>query len=194
MAQQPTEAMRTSQRSTASERSESPLSDTTSHREVMASNEPEQTAYCSTAEAAQYLGKSASTVRRMIRDELLEAEEVDGNWRVPVSAVQARLVAMNREDSRDAHGEIQAAAAPSTETAPAVADLGTGNIHELVYKVFDDYRLLLTVQEAALLLGLKPKFVQKAIRLGQIPTRELVRTRFVPVQALDEWLSMRGPA
>ncbi len=49
-------------------------------------------------------------------------------------------------------------------------------------------RVVLTVEEAALFLGLGRSAVYEACRRGELPTRRLGRRILIPVPALLEWL------
>lgn len=51
-----------------------------------------------------------------------------------------------------------------------------------------EQRAVITVEEAARLLGLGRSAAYEAARRGQIPTRRLGRRVLVPVPALLEWL------
>lgn len=50
-------------------------------------------------------------------------------------------------------------------------------------------RTMITVEEAASLLGIGRSAAYEAARRGQLPTRRLGRRLFVPVPAFLEWLS-----
>ncbi|MGH8923845.1 MAG: helix-turn-helix domain-containing protein [Acidimicrobiia bacterium] len=53
-----------------------------------------------------------------------------------------------------------------------------------------EHRIMLTVEEAALLLGLGRTAAYEAARRGEIPSRRLGRRVIVPVAALLEWLGV----
>ncbi len=54
-------------------------------------------------------------------------------------------------------------------------------------------RATITVDEAALLLGIGRSAAYEAARRGQLPTRRLGRRLFVPVPAFLEWLGLSPP-
>lgn len=66
------------------------------------------------------------------------------------------------------------AASPSTGPAVALEELGS--------------RATITVNEAALLLGIGRSAAYEAARRGQLPTRRVGRRLLVPVPAFLEWL------
>lgn len=53
-------------------------------------------------------------------------------------------------------------------------------------------RSIITVDEAASLLGIGRSAAYDAARRGQLPTRRLGRRLFVPVPALLDWLGASG--
>lgn len=53
------------------------------------------------------------------------------------------------------------------------------------------HRITLSVEEAALLLGLGRTAAYEAARRGEIPSRRLGRRVIVPVPALLEWLGAK---
>ncbi|MDP9441690.1 MAG: helix-turn-helix domain-containing protein [Actinomycetota bacterium] len=53
-------------------------------------------------------------------------------------------------------------------------------------------RVMITVEEAASLLGIGRSAAYDAARRGQLPTRRLGRRLFVPVPALLDWLGASG--
>lgn len=55
-------------------------------------------------------------------------------------------------------------------------------------------RSIITVEEAASLLGIGRSAAYDAARRGQLPTRRLGRRLFVPVPALLDWLGASGQA
>ena len=55
-------------------------------------------------------------------------------------------------------------------------------------------RATITVEEAAVVLGIGRSAAYEAARRGQLPTRRLGRRLFVPVPALLSWLGADGPS
>jgi len=51
-----------------------------------------------------------------------------------------------------------------------------------------DGRAMITVEEAARVLGIGRSAAYEAVRRGELPSRHLGRRLFVPVPALLEWL------
>lgn len=157
----------------------------------MTPNAAEQIRHCSTAEAANRLGVSTSTIRTMIRDERLMADCHHGCWQVRISSIEARLAAQRRDQDRRSEGRTDDGNNdhPAADYVPAEAQRESG-LSELIRAVLGEDRLLLTSAETATVLGLRPRVVQDSINLGQIPSRKICGTKFVPVAALEEWLHL----
>ena len=57
--------------------------------------------------------------------------------------------------------------------------------------MYDDQRLLLTVPEAALRLGVGRSFLYELVMRGEIDSMKLGRSRRIPVVALERFVSER---
>ena len=134
---------------------------------------------------------SASTVRNMIHRGRLIADDVHGDWKVRVSSIEAHVAAKRQpEQAKERHAPSEA---PSQSRLPAWA-VTRDTLDDLVHELFGERLLLMTTKQTAELLRRRHRAVQDAVNLGQIPSRTIGRTRYVPVAELALWLQGQDAA
>lgn len=128
----------------------------------------------SVAETATKLNTTDRKVREMVKAGALPSVAEGGRCRIPADVV-------------DAHAARQAGEA---DNGADVADPATpGTFADHVAAVLGHEAWLLTIEETASVIAQPVSLVRAAVAADQLPTRAMGKRRFIPVLALEAWLS-----